>query len=203
MSLVPFQAADDIGDRFLSLLQRNGIQPPIGSSLEDELLSLTQLVAVMKDPSLTSGPGQVDILRSAAGLHDLVAKVLTVEPLPEFSTFLPHLRLIGETKVRAASLAQNASSSTHDDTARKLAELYIGSLAVHVGIDVALDSPTNAKGDNPDVMFTLQECDQTKLLNRSTPLSAWPSAVWSSSTPRALWIMTLFGILPLPILGAP
>ena len=48
MSLVPFQAADDIGDRFLSLLQRNGIQPPIGSSLEDELLSLTQLVAVMK-----------------------------------------------------------------------------------------------------------------------------------------------------------
>ena len=147
MSLVPFQAADDIGDRFLSLLQRNGIQPPIGSSLEDELLSLTQLVAVMKDPSLTSGPGQVDILRSAAGLHDLVAKVLTVEPLPEFSTFLPHLRLIGETKVRAASLAQNASSSTHDDTARKLAELYIGSLAVHVGIDVALDSPTNAKGD--------------------------------------------------------
>jgi len=57
------------------------------------------------------------------------------------------LRLIGETKVRAASLAQNASSSTHDDTARKLAELYIGSLAVHVGIDVALDSPTNAKGD--------------------------------------------------------
>ena len=47
MSLVPFQAADDIGDRFLSLLQRNGIQPPIGSSLEDELLSLTQLVAVM------------------------------------------------------------------------------------------------------------------------------------------------------------
>ena len=119
MSLVPFQAADDIGDRFLSLLQRNGIQPPIGSSLEDELLSLTQLVAVMKDPSLTSGPGQVDILRSAAGLHDLVAKVLTVEPLPEFSTFLPHLRLIGETKVRAASLAQNV------DADRKLSHFLV------------------------------------------------------------------------------
>jgi len=45
MLLVPFQAADDIGDRFLSLLQRSGIQPTVGSSLEDELLSLTQLVA--------------------------------------------------------------------------------------------------------------------------------------------------------------
>lgn len=176
MSLVPFQAADDIGDRFLSLLQRSGIQPTIGSSLEDELLSLTQLVAVMKDPSLASEPGQVDILRSAAGLHDLAAKVLTVEPLTEFSTFLPHLRLIGETKVRAASLAQNASSGPHDDTARKFAELYIGSLAAHVGTDVALDSPTNAKGDNPDVMFTLQECGQAK------PPQRWALAIKTISS---------------------
>jgi hypothetical protein len=69
-----------------------------------------------------------------------------------------------------------ASSSTHDDTARKLAELYIGSLAVHVGIDVALDSPTNAKGDNPDVMFTLQECDQTK------PPQRWALAIKTISS---------------------
>jgi hypothetical protein len=176
MSLVPFQAADDIGDRSLSLLQRSGVQPPFGSSLEDELLSITQLVAVMRDPSLASGLGQVDIVRSAAGLHDLAAKVLTIEPLTEFSTFLPHLRLIGETKVRAASLAQNASSGPHDDTARKFAELYIGSLAAHVGTDVALDSPTNAKGDNPDVMFTLQECDQAK------PPRRWALAIKTISS---------------------
>ncbi len=171
MSLVSFQAADDIGDRFLSLLQRNGIQPPCGSNLEDELLSLTLLVAVMKDPSLATGPHRVDILRSAASLHDLAAKVLAVEPLPEFPTFLPHLNLIGEAKVRAASLAQNAVSGPYDDTARKVAELYVGSLAAHVGTDVALDSPTNAKGDNPDVMFTLQESDQTK------PSQRWALAI--------------------------
>ena len=50
MTLVPFQAADDIGDRFLSLLSRYDIQPPSGTSLEDELLSLTQLIEVMKNP---------------------------------------------------------------------------------------------------------------------------------------------------------
>ena len=130
----------------------------------------------MKDPSLASGTGQVDILRSAAGLHDLAAKVLTVEPLTEFSTFLPHLRLIGETKVQVASLAQNAASGPHDDTARKFAELYIGSLAAHVGTDVALDSPTNAKGDNPDVMFTLQECGQAK------PAQRWALAIKTISS---------------------
>ncbi|WP_435513180.1 hypothetical protein [Variovorax sp. LT1R16] len=154
-----FEAADSIGDRFLSMLQSLGVQPPVGGNLEDELLSLTQLVEVMKNPSIAAGSDQVDILRSAAALHDLAAKILTVEPLPDFSTFVPHLSLIAATRVRAASLAQNAASGPDDDTARKFAELYIGSLAVHVATDVVLDSPTNAKGDNPDVMFTLQDGD--------------------------------------------
>jgi hypothetical protein len=55
-------------------------------------------------------------------------------------------------------LGQNAASGVFDDTARKLAELYMGCLAAHVGTDVILDSPTNAKGDNPDVIFTAQGC---------------------------------------------
>lgn len=162
MTLLCFHAADIIGDRFLALLQSKGIHPPVGSNLEDELLSLTQLIEVMKNPSLASRSDQVSILRSAAGLHDLAAKILAVESIPEFATFIPHLRMISETRVRPASLGQNDSSCTSDDTARKFAELYIGSLAAHVGTEVVLDSPTNAKGDNPDIMFTLQECDSSK-----------------------------------------
>lgn len=109
MTLVQFPVADSIGDRFLSMLQRRGIHPPLGFNLEDELLSPTQLVEVMKNPSIAARPDQVDILRSAAGLHDLAAKVLTVEPVPDFATFVLHLSLIAATKVRAASLAQNAA----------------------------------------------------------------------------------------------
>jgi len=120
-SLLPFQYADSIGDRFLALLHKQGINPPTGTNLEDELLSLTQLIEVMKNPSLVSRADQIDILRSAAGIHDLAAKMLTVEPLPDFP---------------------------------------IGSIAAHIGTDVSLDSPTSAKGDNPDVMFTHQESDQ-------------------------------------------
>jgi hypothetical protein len=33
----------------------------------------------------------------------------------------------------------------------------MGCLAAHVGTHVELDSPTNAKGDNPDVIFTVEE----------------------------------------------
>lgn len=179
MTLVQFQAADSIGDRFLCILNKYGIQPPIGSNLEDELLSLTQLVEVMKNPSLASRPDQVHILRSAAGLHDLAAKVLSVEPLSDFATFVPHLRLISEKKIRPASLGQIALSGIDDDTARKFAELYIGCLAAHVGTNVALDSPTNAKGDNPDVMFTLQEDGE-----HAGPPKRWALAIKTISTRR-------------------
>jgi hypothetical protein len=149
MTFVPFHHADSIGDRFLALLDKCGIDPPNGSSFEDELLSLTQLMEVAKNPNLVQGKDQLTMLRAAAGVHDFAAKVLSVEPLPEFPAFIPHLRLIAQTKFAAASLSQNA----------QMAELYLGCLAAHVGTQVDLDSPTNAKGDNPDVIFTVQTDD--------------------------------------------
>jgi hypothetical protein len=54
-------------------------------------------------------------------------------------------------------LGQNASSGPYDHAARKIAELYLGCLAAHVGTDVELDHPNNAKGDNLDVIFTVEE----------------------------------------------
>lgn len=157
MTLVSFEAAHDIGDRFLSLLSGYDIQPPSGSSLEDELLSLTQLIEVMKNPHLAQGPNETSMLRAAAGLHDLAAKVLSVQNIAEFDTFVPHLKLIAKGNVRKASLVQNAASEYDDDTSRKMAELYMGCLAAHIGTEVVLDSPTNAKGDNPDVIFKVQQ----------------------------------------------
>ena len=102
MVYVAFQAADHIGDRFLSLLSKLSIQPPISSSLQDELLSLTQLVEVTRNPGLAQGANRTAVLRTAAGFHDLAAKVLSVENLPDFTTFVPHLKLIAKTNIRAA-----------------------------------------------------------------------------------------------------
>lgn len=178
MTLVPFHDADDIGDRFLALLSQYDINPPAGSSFEEELLSLTQLVAVMKNPALVQGGMQVTLLRAAAGLHDFAAKVLSVQHLTEFSEFLPHLRLIAETKMAPASLCQNVSSPYNDDTARKMAELYMGCLAVHTGYDVKLDSPTAAKGDNPDVIFSVSSI----IAGVSQPSELWALAIKTIST---------------------
>jgi hypothetical protein len=175
---VPYASANDVGNRFLELLHNHGINPPAGSGMEDELLSLTQLLEVMRNPNLAQGQNRVAILRTAAGLHDLAAKVLSVATIQEFSTFIPHLQLIADAKVRAASLGQNAASGYDDDTARKMAELYIGCLAAHVGTDVCLDHPVKSKGDNPDVIFTVEETLVVKTPKR------WALAIKTISTNR-------------------
>ena len=178
MPFVPFREASNIGDRFLALLSQHGINPPIGSGLEGELLSITELIEVAKNPNLVRGDAATQVLRVAAGIHDLAAKVLSTEPLPDFQEFLPHLRLISQTKVRVASLGQNSKSEHDDDTARKIAELYVGCIAAHIGTNVQLDSPTNPKGDNPDVLVTLNEQGG---LNRTR---RWALAIKTISTRR-------------------
>ena len=120
MTLVPYSEAEDIGDRFLALLQKCDIDPPGATSLEDELLSLTALVEIWKDPSRIHSRYD-ETMRTAAGIHDLAAKVLCAQALPEFSSFIDHLRLIAAGKVYT-SVTQNNVSDIRDDVSRKIAE---------------------------------------------------------------------------------
>jgi hypothetical protein len=152
MTLVPYSEAEDIGDRFLGLLQKCGIDPPVATPVEDELLSLTALIEIWKDPSRIHSRYD-ETMRTAAGIHDLAAKVLCAQALPEFPSFIDHLRLIAAGKVYT-SVTQNNVSDIRDDVSRKIAELYVGCLAIHCGTDLALDHPTASKGDNPDVMLS-------------------------------------------------
>jgi len=55
---------------------------------------------------------ELAILRSAASLHDLAAKVLPVAKTSEFRNFIPHLRLISRTSVQRASLLNPESKMT-------------------------------------------------------------------------------------------
>jgi hypothetical protein len=164
MAYVSFSEADSICDRFLALLKKLAINPPVGSRLEDDLLSVTQLVAVIKNPNLARGAQEMRTIRTAAGLYDFAAKILAIEPISEFQAFVPHLTLIGRSKlpkeIDEPSVIQ--MSKTLDDTGRKMAELYLGSLVAHLGTDVVLDSPSNAKGDNPDVLFRCQQAGTFK-----------------------------------------
>lgn len=151
--LVAYPEAAATVQRFIELLHRHGIRPPDGGSLDRELVSMARLaeLAVNPDQSLDDP----DLLRMAAGLHDLAAKVLAIEAHPSFSTLLPHLRMIAEIQVGKASFGQmRREYGGTNDLDRKMAEAYVACLVAEIGSDIELDSPTLAKGDNPDVLFT-------------------------------------------------
>ncbi|CAM2191459.1 conserved protein of unknown function [Paraburkholderia kururiensis] len=150
MTYTSFSTASQIVDRFLSVLASHGISPPRGNVIETELLSAVELLDCIKHPQTAAS--RPSLLAEAGGMADLAAKILAVETQSEFHSFLPHLQLFAS-KEKWASSVQTTSGSATDDVHRKLNELYLGSLAIHIGFNVALDHPHASRGDNPDVMF--------------------------------------------------
>lgn len=167
MTFVSYPEAKDIVNRFIDLLARNDITPPTGSSIEAELLSIVELLQQSANlpPSI--------LLPMGGGALDLAAKILAISTQPEFSTFRPHLQLFGSDSPLATAV-QTMSGKPTDDVHRKLNELYLGSLAVHVGHNVELDDPSAAVGDNPDVLFDLMPDETTRM--------RWALAVKTIST---------------------
>lgn len=153
MSYVTYQEAKEIGDRFLKLLADRGITPPNRTDAEHEMLALTDLLEIWRDPArIKDTAGEADIIRCAAGIHDLAAKVLSAESRPEFASFADHLKMVASAK-EFTTIAQNTKGDVRDQIANKMAELYVGALAIHCGKSVRLDSPDRSKGDNPDVIL--------------------------------------------------
>jgi hypothetical protein len=117
-------------------------------------LAVTQLIEIWKNPTLVQGiANESQIIQNAAGIHDFAAKLLSARTTPEFPQFDDHLNLIATGKLRT-TLSQITKNDPTDDASRKLAELYIACLAVHCGEDIRIDHPTNAKGDNPDILLS-------------------------------------------------
>lgn len=169
MTLIPFSLADRIASEFLDLLSARGINPIRSSQLEHELLSVTALLEIWKNPQLAQGQDEAGILRNAAGVHDFAAKVLSCRNLPEFPQLDDHLKLIAGGTLKT-TLSQTVENDPVDDTARKLVELYVACLALHCGTNVRLDHPTSSKGDNPDVLLSFE--GETWALAIKTPSSA-------------------------------
>lgn len=150
MSFTKFEDAEGIVNRFITLLNQHGISPAVGSRIESEFLSPLQLLESTRNAGkLADSP---ELLADAGGMYDLAAKILAVETQPEFQSFIPHLKLFEE-GAKFATAVQPKNGDIRDDVNRKLAELYLGSLAVHFAFNVQLDHPVNSKGDNPDVLF--------------------------------------------------
>ncbi|CAG9273475.1 conserved hypothetical protein [Paraburkholderia unamae] len=168
MTFISYQEAEEIVDRFIGLLARHSINPPPGSGIEAELLSIVQMLQPGANPPTPT------LLPIGGGILDLAAKLLAISTQPEFNTFTPHLQLFAS-NAPLATAVQTMPGQPTDDVHRKLNELYLGSLAVHLGHKVELDHPSAAVGDNPDVLFDLMSAD-------GTATTRWALAIKTIST---------------------
>lgn len=156
MTCIPYQNAKEITDRFLELLADRGITPPSRSGVEHEMLALVDLLDMWRNPERMRGiANEAEAVRCAAGIHDLAAKVLAAEALPDFASFDDHLKMVTSAR-EFTSIAQNTDADARDQISNKMAELYVGALAIHCGTGLDLDDPDHSKGDNPDVIVDYQ-----------------------------------------------
>lgn len=154
MTISSFSNAAEVTDRLIDLLAEKGVTPVTTTRAEQQLLSPLDAMERARREGPQNIP--VELLAAAGGMYDLAAKLVSIAGQPEFSTFLPHLRLFAN-PAPYTSLIQSMEGDPRDDAGRKLTELYVGALAVNFAHDVQLDDPEASRGDNPDVMFTTKD----------------------------------------------
>jgi hypothetical protein len=106
-------------------------------------------------------------------LADLCLRAVKLKNYAGFSELEGHFSLLNAAKQPAQNLASviNADSD-------KLFELLVALLGMEVGIKVKLDSPNESKGDNPDILLTIDGIRwgiACKVPHTEQPLTFWDS----------------------------
>lgn len=149
-NLTSFQEIENLVHKFESILNRLNIRIAPGSTIEQLCLNLVDLSRKQREPGTLDNMRDIRIdYRPAFGVLDLMRKIVRLENNPSISAFHEHLELLNQ-----GTVAQNIVART-DHNSSKIFELLIGLIAASVGSNVKMDHPSKSKGDNPDVLVTL------------------------------------------------
>lgn len=169
---VPFADVFDYVERFRALLASRGVAVAPGSPLDIACDASAAILLRHWDRSLL-GP-LLDIredFRDALAVYTFARKVLKQQGHPDFNELLPHLMKLA-TK---GGIEQNQWSDVRDQLSPKIFELLIALAAMDSGTMIRLDDPDKSKGDNPDVIVTIDGVRwgfACKMLNTAGPEGA-------------------------------
>jgi hypothetical protein len=146
-----FNEGRDLVLRFERLLFENGIVIEPKSDLKNKYWSVFEVLFRFEQHKK---PGDSEdnrsLFRDFSALYDLALKVISVKEHDDFRQLLPHLR-----KLNKCNAAQNSPIPITDQDANKIIELYLAAICMRIGTNVYLDDPDNSKGNNPDVIASL------------------------------------------------
>lgn len=90
------------------------------------------------------------VFTEVLGLWSFLRKIVRLESHARFSQFVPHLALLNK-----GTVAQNKVAPVCQEATNKIFELLFALVLLDVSNEVILDHPDLAKGDNPDVLATI------------------------------------------------
>ncbi|MGA7438016.1 MAG: hypothetical protein WBW32_07810 [Luteibacter sp.] len=147
-----YEDAEDLVFGIERALAGVGVKIEPGSIFEECCLTILRLAARYRGEHPVVGNDE-DVRvahRNFVGLADFAAKLHSVSQTSAFAGLKAHLALLN-----SRAVVQNTKSEQADEANNKLFELYLACLCIAAGAtEVRLDSPKNAKGDNPDVIAT-------------------------------------------------
>jgi len=137
--------------QFESVLNKHGIAIRAGSQLERACLAVRKVYAKHQHPNLRTGHDDSRILFSdVLGIWSLFKMVVQFQHHPTFSQLAPHLELLNK-----GTVVQNTRLLISDEASNKIFELLFALVLLSVGTHLVLDHPLRAKGDNPDILVTI------------------------------------------------
>ncbi len=138
-------------DEFELALRKYQIEIKPNSKLEAACLCVTDLGNSHHNPQLRNPRRDTrQLYIDSFGIWTFLAKIVRLHNKPGFAQFLPHLHLLNQ-----GTVGQNKSLQICEEESNKIFELLISLVLLDIGRNVVLDHPYNSKGDNPDILVTL------------------------------------------------
>jgi hypothetical protein len=149
--VMTLQSLEGLVNDFEGVLKENEIPIKAGSDLEGACLTILEVLG--KHQNLQRRDPMEDIravFTVVLGFWLFLTKIVRLRNHPNFKQFVPHLQLLNE-----GTIIQNTQIKVCEEATNKIFELLFALCMLDLGTDVVLDPPNGAKGDNPDILVTL------------------------------------------------
>lgn len=146
-----YEELEQLVYEFEEVLKRFGIPIQSGSELEKAYCAVLDMMG--KSQKAHIGDPQEDIrsvFREVLGIWLFLRQIVRLQGHVSFSTFVPHLLLLNK-----GTVVQNTPVRVCQETTNKIFELLFALALLDLSDEVVLDHPLSAKGDNPDILATI------------------------------------------------
>lgn len=146
-----FEELEQLVFAFEEVLKRFGIPIQSGSELEGACCSVLEVLGNNQNAQIRDPQEDIrHVFTEVLGIWSFLKKIVRLEGHACFSQFVPHLALLNK-----GTVIQNKRATVCQEATNKIFELLFALVLLDVSDEVILDHPDLARGDNPDVLATI------------------------------------------------